>query len=101
MITDKETNFLYLADMLPKNYPIFFENFEKVLNSCNIPFSLIPDTKDIWAVDYMPIQIETGKFVLLELSSMLKTLGNTQLKFWIIKLYWVFMLRPSPMSKLK
>ena len=28
-----------------------------------MPFGLLPHTKDIWTVDYMPIQIATNKFV--------------------------------------
>lgn len=63
MITDNETNFLYLADCLPKKQPIFFPRFEKVLNDCNINFLFLPNTKDIWAVDFMPIQISKDKFV--------------------------------------
>jgi len=63
MILDKETNHLYLADCLEKKYPNFFSEFKKVLNSCDIPFFLLPNTKDIWAVDYMPIQVETNKFI--------------------------------------
>jgi len=60
MIIDRETNFLYLSDLLPLEYPDFFKRFETVLQDCNIPFELIQDTKDIWAVDYMPIQ-NTGR----------------------------------------
>ena len=63
MIPDSETNFLYLADTLPKNHLPFFDKFKEVLTECNIHFQLLPDTKDIWAVDYMPIQIENNKFV--------------------------------------
>ncbi|OFX39010.1 MAG: hypothetical protein A2X08_17810 [Bacteroidetes bacterium GWA2_32_17] len=63
MITDNQTNFLYLADCLPKKQPIFFPLFEKVLNDCNINFLFLPNTKDIWAVDFMPIQISKDKFV--------------------------------------
>lgn len=63
MIPDSKTNFLYLADTLPKNYSDFFQRFEKVLNSCKINFELLPKTKDVWAVDYMPIQIDINKFV--------------------------------------
>ena len=58
MITDSQTNLLYLADTLPKNYPIFYERFEKLLIENKINFKLLPNTKDVWAVDYMPIQIE-------------------------------------------
>lgn len=63
MITDSQTNFLYLADSLQKKYPNFFDRFEKVLNDCNIHPKLLPDTKDVWAVDYMPIQIKKDEFV--------------------------------------
>lgn len=58
MITDRQTNFLYLADSLPKKYPNFYERFEKVLIKSNIKFNLLPNTKDVWAVDYMPIQTD-------------------------------------------
>lgn len=63
MTTDNQTNFLYLADSLPKKYPAFFDEFKKVLNDCGIPFQLLSPTKDVWAVDYMPVQIEKNKFV--------------------------------------
>ena len=63
MITDNKTNFLYLADTLPKNYSNFYQQFEKVLKECKINFELLPQTKDVWAVDYMPIQIALNKFV--------------------------------------
>ena len=63
MIKDSQTNFLYLADTLPKKYPAFFKRLEKVLNDGKIEFALLPNTKDVWAVDYMPIQIDLNKFV--------------------------------------
>ncbi len=63
MVTDIQTNTLYLADCLPKNHPKFFADFEAVLKTCNISFQLLPDTKDIWAVDYMPVQIALNNFV--------------------------------------
>lgn len=63
MITDNQTNKLFLADCLPKKQPIFFQRFEKILNACNIQYSFLPNTKDIWAVDYMPLQISKDKFV--------------------------------------
>ena len=63
MITDSRTNFLYLADCLSKKYPTFFKAFEKLLIECKIDFGLIPQTKDVWAVDYMPIQINGNEFV--------------------------------------
>lgn len=63
MITDSQTNFLYLADTLPTKYPDFYKRFETILNDCNISFGFLPQTKDVWAVDYMPIQTELNKFV--------------------------------------
>lgn len=63
MITDSQINFLYLADTLPKKYPDFYECFEQVLKSCKIDFALLPETKDVWAVDYMPIQTAPDRFV--------------------------------------
>ena len=63
MITDNQTNFLYLADTLPTKYPDFYKWFENVLADCNIPFDFLPQTKDVWAVDYMPIQTDLNKFI--------------------------------------
>jgi agmatine deiminase len=63
MITDSQTNFLYLADTLPTKYSDFYKRFENVLKNCNIPFDFLPQTKDVWAVDYMPIQTDLNRFV--------------------------------------
>lgn len=48
---------------MPKKYPKFYQQFEEVLDRCNISFGLLPQTKDVWAVDFMPIQVECNKFV--------------------------------------
>jgi agmatine deiminase len=63
MIPDHETTHLYLADTLPKKYPSFYHRFEKVLQDCQIDFQLLPGTRDVWAVDYMPVQVDKNKFV--------------------------------------
>lgn len=63
MIIDSETNFLYLADTLPKKFPLFYESLQSLLQIQEIEFALIPETKDIWAVDYMPIQVHNNKFI--------------------------------------
>lgn len=63
MITDDQTNFLYVADTLPKKYLTFFNRFENILKHRNVDFNFLPDTKDVWAVDYMPLQVEVDKFV--------------------------------------
>jgi agmatine deiminase len=64
VIIDSETNGLYLAENLrKKKYKTFFQRFEKVLNEISITPQFLHKTKDIWAVDYMPIQITKEKFV--------------------------------------
>lgn len=64
MITDNETNFLYLADSLnKKEYSSFCERFEKKLKENNIDYDFLEGTKDIWCRDYMPVQISKDGFV--------------------------------------
>ena len=63
MITDKDTNKLFLADCLPEKQPKFFPRFEKVLKDCNVDYEFLPGTKDIWAKDYMPVQVNKDKFI--------------------------------------
>lgn len=63
MITDIQTNKLFLADCLPNKQPKFFTRFEKVLSECKINFEFLPNCKDIWAVDFMPIQVSKDLFV--------------------------------------
>lgn len=64
MITDDRTNYLYLADSLKKEeYSNFLEYFTNELDAHNIPFNFLEGTKDIWAVDYMPVQINDNEFV--------------------------------------
>ncbi len=63
MVVDSETNILYLADCLPKKYPEFFSAFDKALKENGIEYNLLPGTKDVWARDYMPIQVDKEKFV--------------------------------------
>ncbi|MBS0617856.1 MAG: hypothetical protein JSR44_06680 [Spirochaetes bacterium] len=63
LITDQDTNMLFLADCLPRLQPKFFKCFEKVLDNYKIPLRFIVNTKDIWAVDFMPVQIQKNRFV--------------------------------------
>lgn len=63
MVRDNQTNFLFLADTLPVNHPTFYRDLQAILEERNIPNALLPHTKDIWAVDYMPIQVTESRFV--------------------------------------
>lgn len=63
MIQDNETNLLYLADCLPKKNPVFAKEFKQLLDNNDIKNKYLPNTKDIWAVDYMPLQLGVNSFV--------------------------------------
>lgn len=63
MIQDDQTNFLYLADSLSKKYPDFYRRFVNVLEDTCINYALLPGTKDVWAVDYMPVQVSKNRFI--------------------------------------
>lgn len=63
MIKDSQANFVYLADILPERYPKFFLRLEAKLKENKIHYGLLPFSKDIWAVDFMPIQVNPGRFV--------------------------------------
>ncbi|MBP1631019.1 MAG: peptidylarginine deiminase-like enzyme [Bacteroidetes bacterium] len=65
MIQDKETNIVYLSENLSKwkDYKDFSENLEDLLKKLEISYEWISDTKDIWARDYMPIQLEENDFL--------------------------------------
>jgi len=62
MIHDTDTNFLYLSDCLFKHQPVFYTRFIKVLQELKIPYGLLPCTKDIWAKDFMPVQITASEY---------------------------------------
>jgi len=63
MITDNQTNQLFLSDKLPDKFPDFYRAFKLLLIDCGIKPELLQPTNDIWAVDYMPIQVRSDKFV--------------------------------------
>lgn len=65
MVTGKKTNTVYFSERLLSD-----ERFTKTCNAINellekhsIEYGFLEATKDIWCRDYMPIQIEKGKFV--------------------------------------
>lgn len=63
MIRDNQTNCVFIADTLFSKYSNFSKEFVYKLKKEKIPLKIIPNTKDIWAVDYMPIQVSEKKFV--------------------------------------
>ncbi len=63
MITDFETNTIYFSELLKQNFAETFNEIIEVLKKFKIIPHLLPKTKDIWARDYMPIQVSQKKFI--------------------------------------
>jgi agmatine deiminase len=64
MITDKEANIVYFSEkILNDEYKNAFERIKQILDKHNVKYDFLKGTKDIWCRDYMPIQIDKGKFI--------------------------------------
>ena len=63
MITDEQTNTVYLSNLLSKKCPILHKHITEALKKRGIPFFCLSGTKDIWCRDYMPIQTSEKRFV--------------------------------------
>ena len=63
MIADWQTNKIYLSGKLSAKFPESLKRIESVLNKFGYTLHLLPNTNDIWARDYMPIQIANNKFI--------------------------------------
>jgi agmatine deiminase len=63
MIPGNETNKVYFSELICTKYSKTFNELANLLNKHCIEYDFIKSTKDIWCRDYMPIQIEMGKFV--------------------------------------
>jgi len=63
MVSNPQPNLLYLADSLPVKFPSSFKRLDILLTRLNIEWRFLPGTKDIWARDYMPVQVGKDKFV--------------------------------------
>ena len=63
MITDHQTNTVFFSDLLPKKCPILNQHITEVLETHEIPYAYLSETKDIWCRDFMPIQVEKDRFV--------------------------------------
>ena len=60
---DSQTNRVYFSKLLNKHYHKFSKELFKILDNHNVNYELIPNTKDIWMRDYMPIQKRDGSFM--------------------------------------
>jgi agmatine deiminase len=65
MITGKETNKVYLSEILRSDdrYSATCDNLLAILDKHHVPYDFLKGTKDIWCRDYMPIQVSEDKFV--------------------------------------
>ena len=65
MISDSRTNTIYFSDILrtDERYSETFNDLKQVLDACGVQYDFLRKTKDIWARDYMPIQVSRDKFV--------------------------------------
>lgn len=65
MISDKDTNTIYFSELL-KIDSRFSETSKQIISTLDAfgaKSKFLPNTKDIWARDYMPIQINDEKFI--------------------------------------
>jgi agmatine/peptidylarginine deiminase len=63
MIADWQTNKVYLSGKLEEKFPRTYEMVVEKLKVFNYMPTILPNTFDIWARDYMPIQIKDNKFI--------------------------------------
>lgn len=65
MISDFQTNTIYFSELLKADFR-FSKTVNQIvasLDTFGAKYKFLPDTKDIWARDYMPIQINDVKFI--------------------------------------
>ncbi len=66
MITDKETNFVYISDLLETQCSNVFKQLTRWFDKLGIGYSTLPNTNDLWVVDFMPLQIDRDNFLQFE-----------------------------------
>ncbi|MEX0982568.1 MAG: agmatine deiminase family protein [Bacteroidales bacterium] len=65
MITDFETNTVYFSELIRTDarFVETSKQISKVLDSFGVNYKFLPNTKDIWPRDFMPIQISDSTFI--------------------------------------
>lgn len=63
MNADFKSNKLYIASCLFNKHPIFAKELVDIFARNNVNWNIIPNTREIWCQDYMPIQIDNDKFI--------------------------------------
>ena len=63
MITDKETNTIYFSEKLLEQSPEIAKQISESIKLFGADCRFLPGTKDIWARDYMPVQVNDHKLI--------------------------------------
>jgi agmatine/peptidylarginine deiminase len=63
MITDKETNTIYFSEKLKDQFPEIAKQIYSSIGLLGATCRFLPGTKDIWARDYMPVQVNEHKLI--------------------------------------
>jgi agmatine deiminase len=63
MITNAQTNTVYLADDYKKEWPEDFKKLKSLIEKYKVPVKILKHTKDRYCRDYMPIQVSDSTFV--------------------------------------
>lgn len=66
MIADNQTNYIYLSELLRTDhrYAGTCKQITNILDEKKVYYDFLANTKDIWARDYMPIQVAENEFIL-------------------------------------
>lgn len=65
MISDNQTNTVYFSELLKidSRFTETCNQITRILDSFKVRYDFLEKTKDIWARDYMPMQVSEDKFV--------------------------------------
>ena len=63
MIAEQETNVVFVADTLEREFPAVYFGLKDILGGHDIPLRTIPRTRSIWCRDYLPIQVSEDRFI--------------------------------------
>ena len=66
MISDYGCNAVYFSEWLKKDYSDIYKGLVRILNKHNVAYDIIPNTKDVWCRDYMPLQLDKERYLCYE-----------------------------------
>ena len=66
MIPDYGCNAIYFSEWLKKDYSDIYKGLVRILNKHNVAYDIIPNTKDVWCRDYMPLQLDKERYLCYE-----------------------------------